>query len=195
MNAFTEQKTVLLSKLKEKYTIKSTIHLTFDLEIFWKIREKQEKKQGELILTANDKFFCRLGATKWISDGMTYWHYNEKTSQVIIKNLLDIDLSSHPSQVISTFLQYPYTYERSDKNEVVYRWVADTLKSQNHYNYESIIMRIDKEKIVIKSIMVIDKSGNESTYRIKKTKLNVPVSLTVFSFDIPKGADVLDTRF
>ena len=74
----------------------------------------REKKSGSLQLMPGDKFRLTIGSTEWISDGHTYWQYNEKTSQVIIKNLLDVDLSMHPSQMIKTYLGYAYQVKSDD---------------------------------------------------------------------------------
>ena len=181
-----------IMKLKKRYNFDTTIHLKFDLNIYWKIREKTEKKQGELIISPEKKFYCRIGATQWISNGITYWQYNKYTSQVIIKNLLDIDISAHPSQMIESYLNYPYSVKSSKDNETVLQWLAEEKELQK--KYQKITLWIDNSKTLLKKIQVMDKNGNESTYTFKKTRINVQVPENQFSFKIPKGADILDAR-
>jgi outer membrane lipoprotein-sorting protein len=192
MTVFSASKTDYIKKLKKKYNFDTTVHLTFDLSIYWKIREKTEKKQGELVISRGNKFYCKIGAAQWISNGTTYWQYNKHTSQVIIKNLIDIDISTHPSRMIESYLNYPYSVKSSKDNETVLEWQAGENKSQK--KYRNITLWIDNSKTLIKKIKVMDENGNESTYTFKKTKIDVQVPKNQFSFKIPKGADILDTR-
>jgi len=179
-------------KLKKKYNVDSTVHVTFDLTIYWKIREKSEKKQGELIIAPDNKFYCKIGATQWISNGVTFWQYNKNTSQVIINSLADIDIATHPSNMIESYLNYPYSVKSSIDNETILEWLAAEKELTN--NYQKITLWIDNPNTLIKKIQVIDKNGNESTYTFKKTEINVTVPLNRFSLKIPRGADILDQR-
>jgi outer membrane lipoprotein carrier protein len=189
---FSTSENASIMKLKKRYNFETTIHLTFDLAIYWKIREKTERKQGEIILSPENKFYCKIGATQWISNGITYWQYNKYTSQVIINNFRDIDISSHPSQMIESYLNYPYSVKSSKDNETVLEWLAEEKEFQN--KYQKITLWINNSKVLITKIQVIDKNGNVSTYTFKKTKINTRVPENRFSFKIPKGADILDTR-
>lgn len=186
------QESDLITSLKKKYTLKVPIQTTFDLEIFWKVREKKEKKGGELILAPEDKFICKIGASVFVSDGLTYWQYNKKTAQVIIKSLLDIDLTKHPSQMINSYLSYSYILDSDNEKEAILTWSSKNEEKRS--GYQKIKLWVDKKKIIIKKIFVIDKNGNESTYSFKKTKIGGNLPATLFTYKIPEGVDILDTR-
>ena len=55
-------------------------------------------------------------------------------------------------------------------------------------------MWVDKKKNVIKKILVVDKSGNESTYTFKKTRTGIEIPIETFTFEVPQGVEALDTR-
>jgi len=186
------QENAVITALKKKYNEKASLELIFDLDIFWKVREKHEKKSGSLCLIPGDKFRLTIGSTEFISDGHTYWQYNEKSSQVIIKNLLDIDLSMHPSQIIKTYLGHSYTVKSEDEKEAVLTW-SDPEPEQNR-PYKGMTLWVNKKKNTIEKIVTIDKNGNESTYTFKKTRTGVQFPSTLFEFEAPKGVDVLDSR-
>lgn len=186
------QENAVISALKKKYNEKTPLELTFDLDIFWKVREKHEKKSGSLHLMPGDKFRLAIGSTEWISDGHTYWQYNEKTSQVIIKSLLDVDLSMHPSQVIKTYLGYSYKVKSDDAKQAVLTW--STADPDRKKTYKAITLWVNKKKNTIEKIRAVDKNGNESTYTFKKTEAGVQFPSTLFEFEVPKGVDILDTR-
>ena len=186
------QENAVIAALKKKYNEKTSLELTFDLDIFWKVREKHDKKSGSLHLMPGDKFRLAIGSTEWISDGHTYWQYNEKTSQVIIKNLLDIDLSMHPSQTILTYLGHSYKVKSDDEKQTVLTWSAtDPDQKKTH---KKTTLWVNKKNNTIDKVCAVDKNGNKSTYTFKKTKTGVQFPLTLFEFEVPKGVDILDTR-
>ncbi len=186
------QENTVIDAVKKKYSGKLSLDLTFDVNIFWKVREKYEKKNGMLLMVPGDKFRCKIGSTEWVSNGHIYWQYNEKTSQVIVKNLLDIDLSMHPSQMIQRYLSYPFKVESSDEKQAVFIWTAS--EDNQDRSYKKITLTIDKKKNILKELVTVNRDGNESTYIFKKVKIGSEIPLEVFSFKIPKGVDVLDTR-
>lgn len=182
----------LISELKNRYNEKTTIELYFDLDIYWNVREIHEKKKGSLVLAPGDKFRCRIGAAEWISDGHIYWQYNEKTSQVIIRRLLDIDLSMHPSQMLKRFLSYKYTEKTKEGKYVVL--TCNEQEENQKRGYQHVSLWVDVRKNTIEKVILIDTDGNESTYTISKTVLGEDVPRTLFTFEVPKGVEVLDTR-
>ena len=186
------QENAVITALKKKYNEKTSLELTFDLNIFWKVREKNEKKSGSLSLMPGDKFRLTIGSTEFISDGHTYWQYNEKSSQVIIKSLLDIDLEMHPSQIIKTYLGRSYTVKSEDEKQAVLTW--SNPEPEQKKPYKDVTLWVNKKKNIIEKIVAIDKNGNESTYTFKKTKTGVQFPPTLFEFEVPKGVDVLDSR-
>jgi outer membrane lipoprotein carrier protein len=187
------QTPAIVKALQNKYGKKAALQTQFSLEIFWKVREKIEKKSGMLYCAPGDKFRLALDKTTWVSDGRTYWQYNEKSNQAVIKQLLDIDLSMHPSQIIATYLfEYAYRIKEESGNEAVVLWTAP--EDDNKAFAKSVTLWIDKKKLVLKKLHIVDASGNESTYTFKKTKTNAKIPPGTFTLKIPEGVSVLDTR-
>jgi outer membrane lipoprotein carrier protein len=187
------QEDALVSSLKEKYGEKTSLELTFDLDIYWKVREKHEKKSGDLKIAPGDKFRLTLGTWEWVCDGHTYWQYNKSTGQVIVKNLLDIDLALHPSQMMKTYLSYNFTVTSADDREAVLDWRMPE-GERKKAAYAAISMVIDKKKTIIKKIIAMDTNGNESTYTFAGTKTGTNIPPETFTFTVPKGVEVVDTR-
>jgi outer membrane lipoprotein-sorting protein len=183
----------IVEKLKETYDVSKGIKLDFDLRIYWKVREKEEQKRGSLQLATNDRFRLQLGATTWASDGTTFWQYNENTNQLVIKKLLDLDLSKHPSQMIDHYLTgYTYTIGTSVDGMTVLE--ADIPVGDGTVSNQSLRIYVDKGKYRIEKIIQIDRYGNESVYTFRRTRIGADFKPDVFTMTIPEGADVLDTR-
>lgn len=182
----------IVGNLKEKYGPEKAANLAFDLTIFWSVRERYEKKSGELIYSPGEKFRLTLGNTSWVSNGQTYWQYSKKTNQVVIKSLLDIDLSLHPSSMMQSFLSYTFSTYSSDDKTIVLKWEGDSKNSD--LPYKKIVINVDRKKMEISELTVIDDDGNESRYTFKKAKFGGAEPASIFEFSIPEGVDVLDTR-
>lgn len=186
------QEHAIVTALKEKYSGKTTLELEFDLEIFWAVREKTEKKRGRLCLAPGDRFRIEVGSTAWVSDGHTYWQYGKQTSQVVIKDLLDVDLSMHPSQIIASHLDHTYSVDSENEKQIVLSWTRpeDGPRTQ----YRKVTLWVDRKKVVVSKLQVIDESGNQSTYAFTKVEFGGRPANGMFVFETPKGATVLDAR-
>jgi outer membrane lipoprotein-sorting protein len=183
----------IVKELQQKYAIDKGLELHFDLAIFWAVREKTEKKKGVLYLAPDDKFRAEVDNTVWVSDGTTYWQYSQGTNQVIIKDLLDVDLSMHPSQAVAEyFTSYDYTVKEQNDDRITLVWNAP--EGDPAISEKSIRVRVDPEKKLIKQLQIVDRSGNTSTYTFTKTRVGVTIAPEKFTFLTPQGANVLDTR-
>jgi outer membrane lipoprotein-sorting protein len=183
----------VIDAVREKYDPKASIEADVQVTIYWKVREKEDRKEGHIVLGGGDRFRVQLDKILWVCDGQTVWQYNEKTQQVVIKRLLDVDLSSHPSQIFSTYLkEYSYRENLDDEREAVLNWEADS--SDNDPFYRSVALWINTKHVVVTRIVVVDKNGNESTYRFKKTAFGIQPPADLFTFTVPKGVHVLDVR-
>ncbi|MBD3239956.1 MAG: hypothetical protein GF331_05175 [Chitinivibrionales bacterium] len=183
----------IVETLKKKYSGDQTIVADFDLTILWKVREKQETKSGRLQLAPGDKFRVELGPTTWVCNGQTVWQYNNKANQVVIKRLLDYDLSQQPSQILSTFVNgYEYEVLEQNDRQAILQWEADSSDTRSFYR--TVTIYYDMRKQSLSSLILVDRHGNESTYLFKRTAFGEDIPQEVFEFEIPKGVHVLDDR-
>ena len=189
------QEPAIMKTVRALYSGKTPIETTFDLHILWKVREKEESKTGRLCIASGDKFRAELGAQSWVCDGQTYWEASRDGNnvQVVIKRAADIDLSMHPSQVLHTYLaKFTFGLKEQKGNLTKVEWKADSLAESAEV--AGIELSIDMKSGFIKALHIVDKSGNESDYRFKKTKIPAKLPGNIFEYAIPKGASVLDMR-
>jgi outer membrane lipoprotein-sorting protein len=183
----------VVETIRATYGAQTTLTTDFDLTIFWKVREKQESNSGGMQLAPGDRFRVELGPTTWVCDGQTVWQYSTKTNQVVIKRLLDFDISTHPSQMLATYvLGYDYRVLEENERQATLQWEADSAEASAFY--QQITLTFDKRKNVVVSLVVIDRHGNQSTYQFKRTVFGEQMPRSTFELAIPKGADVLDER-
>jgi outer membrane lipoprotein-sorting protein len=199
INAFAQpsaKEPAVMSQVRKNYGGASAVSAAFDLSIYWSIREKEEKKSGELLVASGNKFKVTLGKEAFVCDGATFWQYSEKNSQVVVRKFSDIDASTLPSRFLSTFLSNRAFAEKQRSGgtvEVV--WSGDAPASAGvDGDYTAITAIVEEKTGIIKTLKLTDKNENVHTYTFKKTAFDKPPSNDVFRFKPPKGVEVLDMR-
>lgn len=193
-NAFCQEPAVMKT-VRSLYNGSTPVETMFDLHILWKVREKEESKSGKLLYGPGDKFRVDLGAQSWACNGRTYWEASRDGDnvQVVIKRAADVDLSMHPSQVLHTYLtKFTFRLKEQKGPQTIVAWEADSLSGSSQA--AAIDLSIDTKSGAITALHIVDKSGNESDYRFKKTKIPARFSAGSFDYAIPKGASILDMR-
>jgi outer membrane lipoprotein-sorting protein len=59
---------------------------------------------------------------------------------------------------------------------------------------KSIKISVEENSWMLRKIVVLDINETETTYAVKDIKLNTNIKEETFTFDTPKGADVVDLR-
>ncbi|MFP4164689.1 MAG: LolA family protein [Chitinispirillaceae bacterium] len=182
----------VISLVRKNYSGKTTVTAQFDLTIYWAIRERESEKRGELFLAPGEKFRADLGKETFVSDGKSFWQYSERNSQVVVRNLSEIDLSMQPSHLLSTFLTGRTFTQKSNKDGVVELvWKNDSVGADS---YKSVTALVEEKTGIVKTLELVDKNENVNTYTFKNTVVGKPIADKVFRFKAPKGVEVLDMR-
>ncbi|MDR2694524.1 MAG: outer membrane lipoprotein carrier protein LolA [Chitinispirillales bacterium] len=184
-----------MTLLRKNYGGAGAVTAAFDLSIYWNIREKEEKKSGELLLAPGNKFKVTLGKEAFVSDGKTFWQYSEKNSQVVIRNFSDIDASTVPSRFLLSFLSnHSFIEKRRNGSTVELFWEGKGKDAGVDGDYTAITAVVEEKSGVIKTLKLTDKSDNIHTYTFKKTAFDKPPRDDTFQFKSPKGVETLDMR-
>jgi outer membrane lipoprotein-sorting protein len=189
------QEPAIMKTVRRLYNGQTPLEARFDLHILWKVREKEESKTGKIVLAPGDKFRVELGASTWVCNGRTYWEASRDANavQVVIKEPSEIDRSMLPSQMVQSYVKnHGYTLKETLGPLTVVACTADS--SSKTPEVERVELSIDSKTGVIKTLLVVDKNGNESVYRFKKTEFPANISESAFDYAIPKGASILDMR-
>lgn len=189
------QEPAIMNTVRRLYDGHAPLKARFDLHILWKVREKEESKTGQLVLAPGDKFRVELGASTWVCNGRTYWEASRDKNavQVVIKEASQIDRSMLPSQVVETYLKnHGHTLKETKGPLIVVACTADSMSKTP--DAERVELSVDSKTGIIKTLLVVDKNGNESAYRFKKTEFPANIPASAFDYAIPKGASILDMR-
>ncbi|MBN1129868.1 MAG: outer membrane lipoprotein carrier protein LolA [Chitinispirillaceae bacterium] len=181
----------LLALLRKNYDPARSIVADYSLVIYWSVREKKEMRSGSIRLDSGDCFFITTGDERFVSNGTTYWHYNAKSRQVVIKNLANVDMSMLPSQLFARFIvSCPFKQRGREKGIVELAWTNDSAGAP----YRTIhVWAREKDGLIAKCLMT-DRNGNTFTYTFTGMTTGAKKNRRVFEFAIPKNAAVVDLR-
>ncbi|MDR3012491.1 MAG: outer-membrane lipoprotein carrier protein LolA [Chitinispirillales bacterium] len=193
------QEPAIISEVRRNYGGSRAVSATFDLTIYWSVREREEKKNGELITAPGDRFRVTLGRDVFVSDGKTYWQYNERNSQVVVRNFSDIDPSTLPSALLSSFLSNRRFNEGVPirNGTVEFNWTGDGAAAGDGYKRVSVVVatgRVHPQSGVIQTLTLVDANDNVHTYTFTRTEFDKPVRNDTFQFRAPRGVEVMDMR-
>jgi len=186
------QEPAVMALVRKNYSGNTAINAQFDLTTYWSVREREEKRSGELLLAAGEKFRVSLGREVFVSDGKDYYQFSERNSQLIIRNLSDIDLSFHPSRMLSSFLTGRAFTEKGRKDGAVE--LAWSGNAEGAGGFTSIVAFVEEKGGIITRLVLTDQDDNINTYVFKKTVFNKQPPKDAFRFSAPKGVEVIDMR-
>ena len=179
----------IMNQVRENYSPNSTIHAQFDHSIYWAIREREEKKSGELFVAPGNNFKVTLGNDVFVGDGETYWQYSKRNSQVLIYNLSDIDISYQPSNMLSSYLtERSFTQIGEEEGLLVLQ------STEEDQNYQSIKAWVNKNNGTVSKLELIDNNENINTYTFHKKVFDKSIPSNTFRFNIPRNTDIQDMR-
>jgi outer membrane lipoprotein-sorting protein len=181
----------LLTLLRKNYDPVSSFSANFSLTIYWSVREKEEKRQGSVVLAPGDRFRASVGGETVVSDGETCWNYTASAGQVVVKRLSEVDRSMLPSQLFARYIvACPFREVANEKGVVQFAWESDSSNS----SYKAIQLNVQEKSGKIARCVMTDRNDNTFTYVFSATVFGKKYSKETFEFAIPKNARMVDMR-
>ena len=174
----------LLKEVQEKY--KSINNFT----AFFAQEGGANKLSGKLYYSMGNKLRVELKNRTVVSDAETIWNYLIEANRVVINSV-----ENNPTSLsIDTYLfEYPskstvsYKKTEGDIDIIQFKPINGDL------NFKMTRFWVNKDKLIEK-IEVIDLTGNKYSFAFTSIRINQNLSDTLFSFDIPEEAEVIDLR-
>lgn len=171
-----------ISQILEKYT-NSPVEIDFEQKTYWEVREKESKIKGKIILTPENKFNISVGKMNYISDGKTFWEYNNRQKQVSVKNIESGLPANIPTELLKLLKNADFV-ERSSGYSV---W-QDKKTLENGFEKVEIYYN----NSLISKIIITDTDKNITTYTFEKVIFSPKIDENIFNFVIPSGAQVYE---
>jgi outer membrane lipoprotein-sorting protein len=165
----------------DKY-LNSPVEIEFEQRTFWHVRERESRNRGNIILGTNDRFNITSGRMQFVSDGTTYWEFNNRQRQVIVRRITPNLPLTIPTQILR-LLRNAQLSQGSTAQSVL--WQDDETRRNG---FERVEVFYDDN--LITRIILTDSDQNVSTYTFNRTTFLTTINDNVFVFEIPRGAQV-----
>lgn len=184
----------LLSLIRKNYDPETSLSTKFSLTMYWSVREKEEKKQGRIILAPGDRFRVTVDGETFVSNGETFWHYSAYSAgagQVTIKRLAAVDRAMLPSQIFARYIAaYSFRELERKKGVVQLAWKSDSGSTP----YSAIRMEAKESSGRICRCVMTDRNNNTFTYVFTATAFGKKYSKETFEFTARKDTRIVDLR-
>lgn len=125
-----------------------------------------------------------------ISDGVTYWSYNQKDNKVVIS-----DYENEGNKILSIrqiIYEYPEDCEMTTY-ELNNQTVLELIPKDDTFQFKSIKLFLTKDHLINEAI-IDDPAAGEVAINISDYKLNNNLPEALFVFTPPEGSEIIDLR-
>ena len=171
------------------------------------VQESHLKAMGMVDTAKGHLYFGRPGMMRWhykipeeyliITDGVTVWIYRPEDNQVMVGRSVDYfgskegaDFFSKPGDLSKEFIVEPAPKKLEEKDHYVLRLVPRTERP----NLAELYLFISKETFDIAKSVSCNVFGDETTLRFERYRFNRASDPSLFVFESPKGAEVVQLQ-
>jgi outer membrane lipoprotein-sorting protein len=183
--------TELLNAVSNHYKSFKSMQAAFTI-IIENQKEKTTDRQKGTLTVKGDKYKVELGSQDIISDGQIVWtHLKEEKEVQINSNNNSKEESLTPNRIFSIG-QEGYKSRMGDRKKEGDKIIqtVELTPEDAKKPYFKIILQIDRNKNLLTSLKVLNKSGINVTYTIDRFIQNIEAPDVLFSFDTAKHKDV-----
>jgi outer membrane lipoprotein-sorting protein len=189
-------------KILDDLSAKAKSYTTISAEYSSRLLDKQSSvdlTEKGTIKVKGSKYHLDLPSYTIISDGVTVWTYEKENNAVYIDNLADMGNDGmNPNEMFRIWEKgFRHEYKETKTEEGKQLYVINLYPTDPKSKpFHTIQMKVDKAKMEIHSIKVLNRDGSEVSYSLKGFTPNKEIADTVFKFDKAKypGVEVVDNR-
>lgn len=185
----------IIKKVKKKYSELQSLQAEFDQTYKWELAGETQSVHGTLILRAGDNYRIETDAQLIVTDGVTVWTYSKRDSQVIIDYLSKSEDNPLPKDLLfkysEEYVPHLVGQEMLDGENT---YVLNLVPKEEESFIKSMKIWVDTSNWFTVKIEQVDINDNVNIYRVKNIQENVQLPPTLFKFEIPKNAEVVDLR-
>jgi outer membrane lipoprotein-sorting protein len=181
---------LILDQLSVKTKSYSNIEAHFT-NSFVSVEAGVNEQQNGILFVEDNSYKLKLKNQTVISDGETNWFILEDENEVNITEV-DEEEGFNPSNIFNMYEQgYKYNFIKEDLGKF-YIELYPTTEGM----FSKLVMIIDKNKMEIKSLTMIDKNNSQYTYNINKFITNQEFPKNYFYFNKLNypNIDIIDLR-
>lgn len=190
----------IVDNIQKKYETINDFHSDFVQEAEVRALKKTQKAFGEV-------WFKKPGKMRWnyysptkdtiVSNGSKLWYYSEQDNQVLESTLSELSGDTTSTTLLSGLGKirklFKVRHVKDKGLNVNSGYLLELIpKDVNEDEIKNkVIINVNKSSYLVETIFLFDPFGNQTKISLLKTKVNKKISDKIFTFDPPKGAEVV----
>ncbi len=195
--ALSKQEGGLREAVEKRYHEISDLAAKFSQESFFPSVEASKFSNGTVSFRRAGKMDWTYEAPdeqRFTSDGSTVWWYQPSTNQVIVRDLTQSLISGVPVSFLLGVGSLRESFDFEAKCTTPRGLVLQLVPKKGNANANRFDLLVDRKDFSPLGAKIIDVAGSETSIVFEDRVVNRGVDEKRFSFQIPKGTDVIDER-
>ena len=196
--AFSQDSQKILDELSRKAKSYTSITADYSSRLLDK-KSAIDLTESGTIKVKGTKYYLDLPSYTIICDGQTVWTFEKENNTVLIDNLADVEVGGmNPNEMFRIWekgFKHEYKETKNEGGKEVYLinlYPTDPKSKPFH----TIQLFVDKAKLELLRLKLMNRDGSEITYTVKTFKPNAELNDAIFRFDKAKhpGVEEVDNR-
>lgn len=185
----------ILEKVRKQYDAVKDAELKFTQQTRFSLSALEQHVSGTLLLKKEHKYRIETEDQTVVTDGETVWSYSVANKQVLIDHFKLTAQSLSPERILAgapeDFTATTLRHEKLGKADAV---VLKLTPRSEASLVSTLHLWVDPSDWLIRKVVITDVNGKETTYTVSEIKLNIGLSDSRFTMQIPEGVEVVDLR-
>ncbi|MBI4535252.1 MAG: outer membrane lipoprotein carrier protein LolA [Ignavibacteriae bacterium] len=185
----------VLEMVKKKYDSINDAQLKFSQKARFELARIEEHANGTLFVKKGNKYRVELEEQTIVTNGATVWSYSLPNNQVLIDNFKLQDNPFSPEKILTgapkDFYATTLGRERVGKSEAI---VLKLVPKDDQSVVKSMKLWVDDGDWLIKKVEISDVNGKQTEYLVNDIKVNIGLTDSRFTYQIPEGVEIVDLR-
>ena len=183
----------LMKKVRKKYDKLQTLETKFTQTSFWALANEEQSEDGVLHLDQKNRYRIETDTQVIVSDGTTVWTYSKDRDQVIIDSVTKSKEHQLPKDIL-------LCYTKDSKAELLGEpriggtpcYQLQFLPKDEDAFITSTKLWVNQKSLITLRIEQEDINENVTRFDLINTRWNPPLENSLFRFEIPATAEVID---
>jgi len=184
----------VVRKVRATFESLSSLRARFEQTFEWKMVGESQKVSGSLAAAKGDRYRIETDDQLIVTDGKTVWNFSKGNNQVIIDHM---GKSADAPLMRDLMVRYAEGYVAELKGQEVVRgsdcYVVE-LRAKAEEFITAVTLWVDRKLWIPVRVRQVDVNENVNIYELLGVEVNVALPASLFSFQVPANAEVIDVR-
>lgn len=184
----------IVRKVRATFESLTTLRARFEQTFEWKMVGESQKVSGTLAAAKGDRYRIETDDQLIVTDGKRVWNFSKENNQVLIDHM---GKSADAPLMRELMVRYAEGYVAELKGQEAVHgstcYLVE-LRAKGEEFITTVTLWVDRTLWIPVRVRQVDVNENVNLYELQGVEVNVPLPASLFTFQVPPGAEVIDVR-